>query len=335
MLDLMGLPAHRAAVAMRFVTSLIMATACLGTYSAGAQSASERAPVPVGEAPADVPPAADRVEPAVEREPVQEGAEETGSALDPDTIPVADELVEEPVPVLEEAAPVLDEPTEAPADAEEEEPYRYRVEAGDTLAAVADWYGLEPATLAQHIGLDPDARLERGAVLELPHGARLLHTVQAGETLSHLACGYEISVEALIEANGISDPRQVRLGDELRIPPGGLRARPPSARRDSWAWKRAEREIGEAQELFISADFEAALSAAQRAEGHIAATDDEARRFRARAFLLQGMALTGLERRDAARSAFVQARQLDPALTLAPEEVSPKIREIFEEAGKR
>ena len=79
----------------------------------------------------------------------------------------------------------------------------YVVKPGDTLAAVADRYGIPLSYLVASNGLSAPSVLHPGQELVLPQGG-VLHTVRAGQTLADLAATYGVSQEAIRKANGLS-----------------------------------------------------------------------------------------------------------------------------------
>jgi len=79
----------------------------------------------------------------------------------------------------------------------------YVVKSGDTLAAVADRYGIPLSYLVASNGLSAPSVLYPGQELILPQGG-VLHTVRAGQTLADLAATYGVSQEAIRKANGLS-----------------------------------------------------------------------------------------------------------------------------------
>ena len=126
----------------------------------------------------------------------------------------------------------------------------YTVVAGDTLSAIAARAGLSMSSLAAANGLDPNAFLITGTVLNLAGGAapaqaaaapatggpapQGAYTVRAGDTLAGLAAQTGVSVDAMAAMNGL-DPNGVLLtGTVLKLPggapaPGGRE--PAGARR--------------------------------------------------------------------------------------------------------
>ncbi|MGC9530158.1 MAG: LysM peptidoglycan-binding domain-containing M23 family metallopeptidase [Candidatus Bipolaricaulaceae bacterium] len=101
-------------------------------------------------------------------------------------------------------------------------PYRtYVVRAGDTLAAVADRFGVPVAHLVASNDLADPSLLVPGQQLVLPDGG-LLHTVREGQSLADIARTYGVTVAALQEANDLVDdpaPGRRLLVPEPRVVP--------------------------------------------------------------------------------------------------------------------
>jgi len=79
----------------------------------------------------------------------------------------------------------------------------YVVKSGDTLAAVADRYGIPLSYLVASNGLSTPSVLYPGQELVLPQGG-VLHTLRPGQTLADLAATYGVAEEEIREANGLS-----------------------------------------------------------------------------------------------------------------------------------
>jgi len=144
---------------------------------------------------------------------------------------------------------VTTEPQVAP---EEEEVFRYEVQRGDTLNAIARRYGL---TVVQLVATNDitDERIFPGQKLIIPGyippeplltpvpeptphlippppDQFFVHTVTRGDTLNGIAKRYGVTVPDLIEINQIEQPDMLRLGQQLKIPgvgaPSALRPEP-------------------------------------------------------------------------------------------------------------
>jgi len=221
--------------------------------------------------------------------------------------------------------------------------YRHRVARGETLAAVADRYGVDLVSLATENRLALGAALNPGAKLTLPADARVVHVLRRGETLSHLAVWYRLPVERIAAANGIDDPRALDAGAEIWIPPGAGRvpvaqpqlaagpAATPKAPVDA-RLSAAERLLVDGEANYWAADFDAALRSAVASQTKASNARPSAQRDRllARAALLEGMVQTAQGDAGAAQRAFEKALRFDADLHLDPLTTSPKILRAFD-----
>jgi membrane-bound lytic murein transglycosylase D len=104
------------------------------------------------------------------------------------------------------------------------------VRRGETLADLADRYGVTEQQLRSWNGLGRGGRIRAGQRLRVaPRGGSTTsssasgersrtHTVRRGETLTALARRYGVSVQALRAVNGLSDSEDIRAGATIRIP---------------------------------------------------------------------------------------------------------------------
>jgi LysM repeat protein len=200
-----------------------------------------------------------------------------------------------------------------------------------------------------------------------------VYMVQRGDTLSSIAARLGTSVATLVDANGLADPNRLAVGQRLTIPSGAQRTAakprkqtrvvssrpptlssappvavpPPTASRrgdtaslasDSTAPLLAvDRAIIDTDQRLRSAHFEETIDAAHEARSLLRALRSEpgAAERSARIEVLCAMAEIALERDAAARASFERALAADPGLTLAPDEVSPKVLRLFEETRKQ
>ncbi|WP_051275990.1 peptidoglycan DD-metalloendopeptidase family protein [Desulfovirgula thermocuniculi] len=105
----------------------------------------------------------------------------------------------------------------------------YRVRRGDTLASLAERFGLPPVALQEVNAIEDPDRIVAGQVLKVPVEA-LTHTVAPGETLSEIGRRYRVAVERLVAANGLDDPDRLVPGQTLAIPGAGSDGQPQPAR---------------------------------------------------------------------------------------------------------
>lgn len=110
----------------------------------------------------------------------------------------------------------------------------YTVQAGDTLGALADEWGVDVAEVIEANGIANPNLISIGQQLVIPgRGASRevaapepaaeapasgTYTVQPGDAVWTLAFEWDTTVEAIALANGLSDPSLIRVGDTLVIP---------------------------------------------------------------------------------------------------------------------
>ena len=118
------------------------------------------------------------------------------------------------------------------------DPTFHVVQAGETLANIANRYGLTADQLAQLNNIADPNRIQRGqtlTILALPPEAltqpeaqtavaladitnATAYTVQQGETLAEIAQRFNITWPAIVQANSITDPNTIQPGQMLVIP---------------------------------------------------------------------------------------------------------------------
>ncbi|MCB0173342.1 MAG: LysM peptidoglycan-binding domain-containing protein [Anaerolineae bacterium] len=200
---------------------------------------------PVEEAPVEEPPKEQPLEEEpLEEEPLEEEPlEELPEWLEdvePEEVVVPEEEAPLPEPTQEPLPEVV---AEGPEQAEEEMVFRYEVQRGDTLNAIARKYGTTVKDLIESNELG-DSNIYPGQKLvipgyrlpkiepapEPPHrplpdvGEQFVYTVAGGDTLGAIAKRYGITIRELIEANNLDDPNRIHIGQKLIIP--GILAAP-------------------------------------------------------------------------------------------------------------
>lgn len=102
----------------------------------------------------------------------------------------------------------------------------HTVEAGDTLLALADRYGLRPESLLWANDLPNPDLIVVGQKLNVPPVDGLIYTVEAGDRLRAIVDRYGVDLFDMALANGLEDPDQLQEGVDLFLP--GARPVAPS-----------------------------------------------------------------------------------------------------------
>jgi len=97
----------------------------------------------------------------------------------------------------------------------------YVATEGDTLASLADKFGITVSTITEANDLTSKSKLKPGQTLIILPVSGLVHFVKSGETLNKLAIIYKANPQDIIEANDVgSDGSAIFAGDILVIPGG-------------------------------------------------------------------------------------------------------------------
>jgi LysM repeat protein len=99
-------------------------------------------------------------------------------------------------------------------------PHFHEVRPGETLAFIAEGYGVEPGWLASANGIRDASRLPVGTRLVIPGGGLILHTVRPGDTLATIAALYDVDASTIAQTNGVSAPDRITVGARLVMPRG-------------------------------------------------------------------------------------------------------------------
>lgn len=98
----------------------------------------------------------------------------------------------------------------------------YTVRPGDSIACIADHFGVSQDDLRRANGLGDKNVLRAGQELKIPEvlrgGATRSHEVKRGDTLSAVAQKYKVELTALVQVNKIDDGEPLRPGRVLIIP---------------------------------------------------------------------------------------------------------------------
>jgi len=98
----------------------------------------------------------------------------------------------------------------------------YIVQAGDTLVAIAQQYGVTTDAIVAANGLSDPDRLSVGQRLIIPGagsaGATIVYVVQPGDTLALVARRYNVATLTMAQANRLANPNLIYVGQRLAIP---------------------------------------------------------------------------------------------------------------------
>jgi len=100
----------------------------------------------------------------------------------------------------------------------------YEVQAGDTLAGIADTFGVDVDTILSSNGVDDPNTIHPGSELRILPVKGLEYTVQPDETLADISWKYQVDLGLLLDYNDLNDPDVIRIGAKLVVPGGKLRA---------------------------------------------------------------------------------------------------------------
>jgi len=105
----------------------------------------------------------------------------------------------------------------------------YRVAAGDTVAGLAERFGISVETILWANGLRSGTALQPGQELTIPPVSGVLHRVRLGDTLYDIAVAYGVPMERIAEASALEDANRLAV-DQLLVIPGGRPLPPPTPR---------------------------------------------------------------------------------------------------------
>ena len=98
---------------------------------------------------------------------------------------------------------------------------RYQVGAGDTLAALADRFGITLDTIISFNDIKRERDLKPGRELLIPNRSGIRYVVRRGDNLSRIALRHGVSLSALLDINEV-ESSLIAPGQSLLIPGAGL-----------------------------------------------------------------------------------------------------------------
>lgn len=94
----------------------------------------------------------------------------------------------------------------------------YTIAAGDTLASIANRFGISTDTLLWANDLSIDDTLSVGKELRIPPVSGVVHKVGNGDTISEISALYGVDADDIVRVNGLKNAASIRKGMELMIP---------------------------------------------------------------------------------------------------------------------
>ena len=106
----------------------------------------------------------------------------------------------------------------------------YEVQPGDTLAGIAQIFGVDVATILSSNGIANPDTIKPGTELRILPVKGIEYEVDPGETLADIAWRYQVDLGLLLDYNNLDNPDVIRVGDKLVLPGGQRRpeAAPPA-----------------------------------------------------------------------------------------------------------
>ncbi|MDO8583747.1 MAG: M23 family metallopeptidase [bacterium] len=93
----------------------------------------------------------------------------------------------------------------------------YTIQSGDTVASIAQRFGVNAGTVIWANKLDSRAFIKPGESLKIPAVSGVLYTIKKGDTLQKVATLYKLDVAAISDANHLTDTT-LSVGEELILP---------------------------------------------------------------------------------------------------------------------
>ncbi|MCA1647006.1 MAG: LysM peptidoglycan-binding domain-containing protein [Chloroflexi bacterium] len=100
----------------------------------------------------------------------------------------------------------------------------YEVQVGDTLAGIADTFGVDVSTILSSNGINDADTIKPGSELRILPVKGLEYAVQPNETLADISWKYQVDLGLLLDYNDLNDPDVIRVGAKLVVPGAKLRA---------------------------------------------------------------------------------------------------------------
>jgi cell wall-associated NlpC family hydrolase/nucleoid-associated protein YgaU len=104
----------------------------------------------------------------------------------------------------------------------------YEVQRGDTLASIAETFGVDVDTILSNNGIDDPDTIHPGSELRILPVKGIEYTVQPDETLADIAWRYQVDLGLLLDYNNLDDIDMIHVGDKLVLAGGKLRQELPA-----------------------------------------------------------------------------------------------------------
>lgn len=98
----------------------------------------------------------------------------------------------------------------------------YEVQNGDTIAGLAEQFGVSANTIAWANDISKNTVLKAGQKLIIPPTTGVVHYVVAGNTIAQVADKYKAKVDDIIAYNDLSGENDIFIGDVLVVPNGQI-----------------------------------------------------------------------------------------------------------------
>lgn len=128
----------------------------------------------------------------------------------------------------------------------------YIVEQGDTVAGVAEKFGISADTILWANSLNSFAQIKAGQTLVIPPVTGVVHNVASGDTVSALAQKYQVKTDDIVAFNKLSNEADVYIGDTLIVPGGKM---PKAAAKPRTGTATAQPNAGLASGLSLPGDY--------------------------------------------------------------------------------
>lgn len=110
------------------------------------------------------------------------------------------------------------------------EVFEYAVEEGETIAAIAEKFGISQNTILWANELQAGVAVRPGQELVILPVSGAMHLVRPSDTLSEIASWYKANADDIVEYNGLASSSEIFTGDLLIIPGGTMPKNLPQGR---------------------------------------------------------------------------------------------------------